>query len=78
MSDNLQEWQEAKVFCKLLTETEAGLKTIKPGNEYAIRSMKMFKQYGEEVAIEVCKLFIDINSDYYLSNNYKYIKRNKA
>jgi putative endonuclease len=67
--------KEVMKFTELLKETHIGLTSMKPGTLVEIDRTKIYKQYGKETMIDVCKEWIDQNPDYELSNDYKFIKR---
>lgn len=55
-------------------KTIAGLSSLNPGESVELSKTKIGKQ-DKELMLEICKMFIDQNFDFELSNDYKYIRR---
>lgn len=65
----------SKPFTEMFNRTFENLLKIETGKSGNIASSEMAKAYGIEIAIDTCKMFIDQNPDFELSNDYKYIRR---
>lgn len=65
----------SKPFTELFNKTFDNILKMNPGQQGKIEVSEMAKQYGIEIAIDVCKEFIDQNPDFQLSNDYKFIQR---
>lgn len=61
-------------FTEDYNKTIIGLSSLNPGESVELNKTKIGKQ-DKELMIEVCKVFIDNNPDFELSNDYKYIQR---
>lgn len=61
-------------FTEDYNRTISGLLTLNPGESVELSKTKIGKQ-DKELMLEVCKMFIDENPDFEMSNDYKYIRR---
>lgn len=61
-------------FTEDYNKTLTGLSSLNIGESVELNKTKIGKQ-DKELMIEVCKMFIDNNTDFELSNDYKYIRR---
>lgn len=60
------------VFQDKVDEGYRFLEKMKPGDRIEIT---VIAKRDPETFLEICKAFIDVNPDFELSNDYKYIKR---
>jgi len=65
----------SKPFTELFNKTFDNLSKMEPGKSGNIANSEMAKAYGIDIAIDTCKMFIDENPDFQLSNDYKFIQR---
>jgi hypothetical protein len=65
----------SKPFTEMFNKTFENLLKIEPGKSGNIANSEMAKAYGIEIALDTCKMFIDENPDFQLSNDYKFIQR---
>lgn len=61
-------------FTEDYNKTITGLSSLNPGESVELNKTKIGKM-DKDLMIEVCKMFIDNNPDFELSNDYKYIRR---